>query len=123
MAFLFKKLDVYRLVNDFVREASQMTDKFGPKQFALSDQLRRASISISANIAEGYGRWHIKEKSQFYRIALGSANECAALLDAACEQGVISPEKRDSLCNALDRVCKMLQNLIRSISRRNPSRL
>src|SRR2546430_5690755 len=122
MAFLFKKLDVYRLVNDFVREASQLTDKFGPKQFALSDQLRRASLSISANIAEGYGRWHMKEKCQFYRIALGSANECAALLDAAFQQGVIAAEKRDGLCDMLDRVCKMLHNLIRSIARRSPSR-
>jgi four helix bundle protein len=120
MAFLFKKLDVYQLVNNFVRETSLLTDRFGPKQFALSDQLRRASLSISANIAEGYGRWHIKEKSQFYRIALGSASECVALLDAACEQGAITVEKRDTLCDMLDRVCKMLQNLIRSIGHRHP---
>lgn len=52
------------------------------KEYSLVDQLKRASISITANIAEGYGRSSKKNFSHFRSIFLGSCNETLALLDA-----------------------------------------
>lgn len=51
------------------------------KEFSLIDQLKRASLSVAANIAEGYGRNTKKDFSQFLSIALGSVNELIAYLD------------------------------------------
>ena len=47
----------------------------------MSDQLRRAALSISLNIAEGAGEYAVEEKVRFYRIAKRSATECAGILD------------------------------------------
>ena len=118
MAFVFMKLDVYQCAHEFVREAVALVDGCGPKHYALADQLRRASLSIPTNIAEGYGRWHIKEKSQFYRIALGSINECAALLDSAFRQNLLTAERHNELILSLDRIAKMTQRLIQAVQRR-----
>lgn len=51
------------------------------KEYALLDQIKRASLSVAANIAEGYGRKTKKDFSQFLSIALGLVNECIAYLD------------------------------------------
>jgi four helix bundle protein len=61
----------------------------------LADQLARASTSISLNIAEGSGRWHKKDKSHFYQIAMGSTSECAAILELASVCEAVSKDDAD----------------------------
>lgn len=76
------KIKVYSLALQGVREIYLLI-KILPlsKDFSLIDQIKRASTSICANIAEGYGRRSKKEFVQFLSIALGSTNEVIAFLD------------------------------------------
>jgi four helix bundle protein len=77
-----EKLEVYQVAIQFLAFASQ-TIKIIPSGYGfLSDQLKRASLSIPLNIAEGNGKFTKDDKAKFYKIARGSANECGAILDA-----------------------------------------
>lgn len=85
-----------------------------PKEefYALSDQMRRASISITSNIAEGFGRQSLKEKIQFYYQAQGSLTEIKNQLITAKDLGYIS--ERDFYANFNQAVIahQLLQGLI-----------
>jgi four helix bundle protein len=83
------------------------------ERFALADQIRRASRSIPANIAEGYGRRKsTKDFKHFLSIALGSSNEMVVHLEITRE---LSYGERDSCNQLIDEyttICKMLYRLI-----------
>lgn len=72
----FTDLEVWRKAHKLVLLIYRITKKF-PKEelFSLTNQMRRAAISITSNIAEGFARQSFKEKLQFYYIALGSLTE------------------------------------------------
>ena len=88
MTFIFEKLDVYKKSVNFAFNISELTDKFQRGNFYLADQLNRASISISTNIAEGNGRWHKADRKQFFYIARGSLNECIPILEICCRKKI-----------------------------------
>jgi len=77
----FKDLKAWQLALDVAVGVYGVTKKF-PKeeQFGLTNQLRRAAVSVSSNIAEGFGRNNQKEKDQFYGIAYGSLLEVESQL-------------------------------------------
>lgn len=78
-------IEIYRLSLDLARDVYHVTrDPRLKNDFSLVDQLRRACLSIPANIAEGYGRKSKRDFSQFLSIALGSVNEVVAFLDFVC---------------------------------------
>lgn len=89
--FTFFDLRVYQEAKMLVREVYTLLDKF-PKYetYALSDQLRRAVVSVPSNIAEGSGRASAKEKVRFIEIAYGSLTETLCQLDIAHDLGYIS---------------------------------
>ncbi len=72
----FYDLDVWRLGAEIVNESYKTTDKY-PKEekYSLVNQIRRSAVSICANIAEGYGRYHYMDKVKFYLNARGSLYE------------------------------------------------
>jgi four helix bundle protein len=78
----FRKLDVYQYAVRFLPLAAAIADSLPPRYAALGDQLRRASLSIPLNIAEGSGKSTGPDQRRFYSMARGSAMECAAILDA-----------------------------------------
>ncbi len=78
------RLDAYRLAVEFDRRVFQLGLKGD-----LRNQLLRASASCALNLAEGYGRFSRKDKRHFYTMALGSARECAAVLELAAGRGVV----------------------------------
>lgn len=112
MAFLFEKLDVYRKAVDFADTICELTKDFPRGSYYLADQLNRASLSISANIAEGNGRFHKPDRANFFRIARGSAFECVPILEICCRRGLIDKSKSDLLKSALEDISKMLSGLI-----------
>ena len=92
--FAFFDLRVYQEAKLLLKEVYLLMDKF-PKweNYALSDQLRRAVISVPSNIAEGSGRVSTKEKTHFIEYAYGSLTETLCQLDIAHDLGYISDEE------------------------------
>jgi len=81
--------------------------------FSLKDQLRRASVSIMANIAEGFERDGNKEFRQFLAMAKGSVGEVKALLFVALDAGLISSEQIDQLMALADETSRLIAGFLR----------
>jgi len=94
--------DVYQIVSTFPD-----FEKFG-----LSSQLRRASVSVPSNIAEGSGRQHQKEFVQFLFLAKGSLREVITQLELSKMLGYIDDELFSQTQDMADRLHKMLNRLI-----------
>ena len=92
--FTFFDLRVYQEAKELVKSVYTFLDKF-PKYetYALGDQLRRAVTSVPSNIAEGSGRFSIKEKIHFIEIAYGSLTETLCQLDIANDLNYITDEE------------------------------
>lgn len=106
-------LSVYNAAREFRIEISQLT-KFFPSEekFRLKDQILRSSRSISAQIAEGHGRFSFKENIQYLRIARGSLVETLDHLAVALDEGYIQPEDYERLRSQLINILKMLNGYI-----------
>ena len=95
-----------------VREVYALMDKF-PKfeSYALSDQLRRAVVSVPSNIAEGSGRFSVKEKIHFIEIAYGSLTETLCQLDIAHDLEYISEKEFETEKERINTIGKQLSGL------------
>jgi four helix bundle protein len=93
-----------------------------PKEevFGLTGQMRRAAVSITSNIAEGFGRPSAQEKSRFYSIARGSLIELQNQLEISKDVGYLSKEAFSGLSAQIDCVHKLLNGLRRSAGRLSP---
>ena len=100
----------------------QLTDVFPKReQYGITSQIRRAAVSIPANISEGYGRATRREYIRFLRIAQGSLKELETLIEISRRVALLSDaEKIKVLC---DREGRLLTSLIRSLNRRTDSPL
>ena len=87
------------------------------KDFGLRDQLRRASVSIPTNIAEGFERYSRKEYVQFLNIAKGSAGEVRSLLRVALEIRYLNKSKYDELYSLAMDLSRMLSSQIQSLNK------
>ena len=110
--FSFENLKVYQLSRDLVKDIYILQNTF-PKEerYALGDQVRRAAVSITANLAEGSGRQSLREKIHFIEIAFGSLTEVFCELQIACDLNYIKTEQFDSLRPRFNEIAKMLSGL------------
>ena len=108
----FRDLEAYKAGKVLVKEVYALVNKF-PKeeQYAMCDQLRRAAISITSNIAEGSGRGSYKEKVHFIEISYGSLMEVLSQMDIACELGYISSQEFDCVENLIENEARLLSGL------------
>lgn len=108
----FKDLIAYKESRILVKMIYQIVHYF-PKEetYALSDQLRRAAVSVPSNIAEGMGRYSIKEQTHFLEIAFGSLLEISAQLDVACDLGYIDSGKQEQVGKQVDKVASLISGL------------
>ena len=121
MSFLFENLAVYQRAVDFAERVTSLTKTFPPQgHYHLVDQLRRASLSVSLNIAEGNGRWHVKDRKNFWWIARGSVFECVPLIELCKREQLIPEETWAELKAELEVLSKMLTALIKGTDRRGP---
>jgi four helix bundle protein len=112
----YRDLDVWKLAIEIVKDIYRVTEKFPPPElFGLTNQLRRAAISIPSNIAEGQGRNSSKEFRQFLAIALGSLAEVETQLIIASEIGYLASSEPTKLLADLDTIRKMIKSLSGSL--------
>ncbi len=110
--FTFFDLRVYQEAKELVKSVYTLLDKF-PKYetYALGDQLRRAVTSVPSNIAEGSGRFSIKEKIHFIEIAYGSLTETLCQLDIANDLNYITDEEFANEKERINVIGKQLSGL------------
>ncbi len=109
----FRNLKVWKLAHELTLSVYEMTAVF-PKaeMFGLTSQIRRASASIGANIAEGCGRRGDPELSRFLQIAMGSASELEYHLLLARDLKMLSEIGYERSSNRVVEIKKMLGSLI-----------
>ena len=86
------------------------------EMYGITSQIRRASSSITANIAEGFSRYHYKDKVRFYYQARGSISEVQSFLILSRDLGYISTEQCSELGERANQVRQLLNGLIRATS-------
>ena len=112
----YRDLNVWKLSIELVKDIYQITTKFPPAEiYELTNQMRRAAISIPSNIAEGQGRNSFKEFKQFIAIALGSLAELETQLIISHEIEYLNREDFSKLSASLDNIRKMLKALANSL--------
>ncbi len=96
-------LRIYKVSKEFPKE----------EQFGLTNQVRRAAVSVTSNIAEGFSRSSYKEKSQFYSMSLGSLTEVQSQILVARDLSYINLKEFNELGDITITVNKLLNGLIK----------
>ena len=105
--FGYRKLIAYQKAKEVVKVTYKYIKKFpSDERYAMCDQLRRASVSITSNIAEGINRFSVKDKSHFIEMAYGSLMEVSSQFEIA--------EDRISLDLLIEEVARLLSGLQKS---------
>lgn len=113
--FGYRRLIAYQKAKEVVKRTYKLLKKF-PKeeQDAMCDQLRRASISITSNIAEGMNRYSVKDKNHFLEMAYGSLMEVSSQFEIAEELGYINNADRQNMDVLIDEVARLISGLQKS---------
>lgn len=123
MQFLFEKLVAYEKAVAFAGRVHQELETANTANLpGLADQLSRAAISISLNLAEGHGRWHPGDKRKFYFIARGSIFECIPLIQILKMRERIGEQVYQELYESLVQLAKLVSGLIKSVDGRHETK-
>jgi four helix bundle protein len=115
----YKDLEVWQVAMDLAEACYKATAAYAREEmYGMTAQIRRAAVSIAANIAEGYGREQTGSFIQFLRVSQGSLKELETHLMIAERVQLSSSDDTASLLGLCERVSKMLRNLIRALERR-----
>ena len=115
--FNFEKLDVWHKAIDFADQIYAITRSFpDSERFGLTNQMRRAAVSISSNLAEGSSRTSKNDFSRFIEIAVGSIFEVVSQATISKRQGFLSEEAFAKIYTAAEEQSKMLSGLKRSLN-------
>ncbi|OGZ60081.1 MAG: hypothetical protein A3F94_02725 [Candidatus Spechtbacteria bacterium RIFCSPLOWO2_12_FULL_38_22] len=114
----FYDLGAWKKGHQLIIKIYQITERF-PKEevFGITSQLRRASSSVTANMAEGFARYHYNDKIRFYYQARGSVAEVQNFLLLARDLKLIDKESCQQLGETSKDVEKLINGLIRSIEK------
>ena len=118
----FEDLDVWKVCRDLRRQIAEIARGFPHEEkYRLANQLIRASRSVTANLAERYGRFHYAENVQFARQARGSLYEIMDHLTVAQEERLISDDTFTSIREAVLRAVLVVNGFIRYLSKAKTS--
>ena len=110
--FSFENLEAYKVARVLVRDVYRLQNKFPMEErYALGDQIRRSTTSITSNIAEGSGRNSIKEKIHFIEIAFGSLTESFSQLQNAQDLGYLTENEVENVRPQYNHVAALLSLL------------
>ncbi len=108
------RLDVYKFSSQVTLECYQITKRFpSEEKFGLVQQIRRASISVHLNLAEGCSRKSAVERRRFYEISRGSLIELDAAIGIACQLGYVTLDELKPLGETIVKTFKILSGMIR----------
>ena len=111
------KLEIYPITRQFVKECYAATVLFpSEEKYILTQQIKRAALSVHLNVAEGSSRKSEIDRKRFYEIARGSVIEVNAALDIAEDMGYCTPEGLKSTGETLVKCFKYLSGLINSVT-------
>lgn len=109
----FMDLDCWKVARELRRKISILSDSFpAEEKYGLISQIKRSSRSVTANIAEGYGRFHHQENIQFCRMSRGSLTETLDHLTVALDEKYISEDQFFDFKTELERCLKVLNGYI-----------
>ena len=109
MTFSFENLIVWQRAHQFVLQVYKSTQNYPQdERFGLSSQFRRAAVSITANIAEGYKKLSKADKLRFFNIAQGSLEECRNYVILSYDLGYSDKETDEMMRNSIEEVSKLL---------------
>ena len=112
----YQDLEVWQMGMELVEDCYRLTRQFPrEEQYGLTSQIRRAAVSIPANIAEGYGRDMTGSFIQFLRVAQGSVRELETHLLLSGRLEIISQDALAKPLGLAERISKMLRSLIRKL--------
>jgi four helix bundle protein len=115
--FNFEKLDVWQKAIDFADLVYNHTRNFPvDERFGLTNQMRRAAVSISSNIAEGTSRMSQTDVARFIEIATGSVFEVVSQSFIGRRQGFLNEENFRAMYSAADEIGRMLSGLRKSLA-------
>lgn len=110
--FGYRRLIAYQKAKEVVKRTYKLLKKFpAEERYAMCDQLRRASVSISSNIAEGVNRYSVKDKSHFIEMSYSSLMEVSSQFEIAEDLGYITSEDRLSMDQLIEEVARLLSGL------------
>ena len=113
--FGYRKLIAYQKAKEIIKITYKFIKKFpSDERFALCDQLRRASVSITSNIAEGINRYSAKDKAHFIEMAYGSLMEVSSQFEIAEDLGYISTNDRSNIDLLISEEARLLSGLQKS---------
>ena len=120
--FSLEELEVWKKCRTLRKEVSKLLKKFPQyEHYKLCDQMLRASRSATANIAEGYGRYHYQENIQFCRQARGSLYELLDHFSVALDEGFIDTDIFENFKGFILQTIKILNGYIRYLIKRKKS--
>lgn len=109
--FSYEKLEIWQLAIVYAKQIYITTKHFPDEEkYGLVSQLRRAAISISANIAEGSGAITLKDRLNYLDIAIKSALETTSEIQVAFELGFIKKEERDTLYESAEKIIRKIRS-------------
>ena len=113
----FRDLKVWQKGMEIVKQVYRTAARFPQKElYGLMSQMQRAAVSIPANVAEGFNRYHNKEYRQFLYIALGSCAELETHVEIATDLEYMDKTKKSTLLEMLDHESRMLTSLIAKLA-------
>ncbi len=117
MDYTLEKLEVYQLSEIFSDTIWNLVSGWNYfSKATIGKQLVRAADSISANIAEGYGRYYYKESKQFYFYSRGSIQEVKAWLSKCMRRNIIEPERSEELLKEAEKILAKLNAYIKFVA-------
>lgn len=112
----FYDLEVWKIAHNLRLEIYKLTKKFPVEErYAIIDQIRRAAASVCANIAEGFGRYHFKDKIKFYYNARGSIYEVQDFIFLSRDLKYVDTELARKIFSEYTNLAKKLKSFISSV--------
>lgn len=122
--FAYESLDIWKLAIEYAHAIYKVTDTFPRSEiYGLTNQVRRAAVSISANIAEGSGASSLNDKLHYLDIAVKSALETTSEIQIALELNYLNESIRNQLYEEAEKIIRKIRsykNFLKSNKSQNP---